>query len=709
MNNFYQPLTGADDMRVLELFPGQFNDDIRCDLRTVSIQQAPKYGAVSYVWGNLDDKRMISVNGFGFAITQNLELALRHFRDGTNSRTLWVDAICINQKDDGERNQQVSIMGDIYERCDPVLIWLGVPLREPLGQQNSFMQRLRGAIRASTSKQVSKDGPATKSATGTGSTDGVTYWPTSVVDIQTPFILVKHFANDGHIFDLPGYREVFTLRGRKRVFSATEPFLLLWRDLCSGLQSDWWTRLWCVQEASLPSRAIVYFGQFTISWSDLRVSAVNYRKHFFGCCQQVRELASPEYFVVPDMMLLPHRTRSTDWSSLNLDLLLRVYRYKECQDARDKVFGLLGLAKRIGNQCNIVADYSDSIGTVYSTTMQEICRQNPTDLSFLTGRGFHSPENDLPSWVRDFSQRPTNKDVSLEMDRLNTYFLYNASANLINKDQPHEIKVCGTQKLFGVNGVCISKVTKLGAHKVETKDWTEIGSVVEDWYRVANIHPTPKKQISKFPLHANFWRTMIGDVVFEGRSRLDDQLSSSGDGDEIFRRFSNERDTSQFDLWLYNLLRAWKWRRLPFAGGVMNLIQMIEEASFIESFVCAIHNRRFFLAELNGIGKVEGCRQLDNRDKGYDTVRYGLCDPDTQTGDQIWILAGGRVPFILRPVLSPSSERACEKSSSSVTDKANNYGSGSPTYTLIGDCYLHGAMDGKLVSSESEVRRIWLA
>ena len=41
------------------------------------------------------------------------------------SRTLWIDAICINQSDDVEKSQQVQLMRGIYATADHVLIWTG--------------------------------------------------------------------------------------------------------------------------------------------------------------------------------------------------------------------------------------------------------------------------------------------------------------------------------------------------------------------------------------------------------------------------------------------------------------------------------------------------------------------------------------------------------------------------------------------------------
>lgn len=38
---------------------------------------------------------------------------------------IWIDAICINQKDDEEKNIQVARMGDVYRKATKVVVWLG--------------------------------------------------------------------------------------------------------------------------------------------------------------------------------------------------------------------------------------------------------------------------------------------------------------------------------------------------------------------------------------------------------------------------------------------------------------------------------------------------------------------------------------------------------------------------------------------------------
>ncbi|PMD44844.1 heterokaryon incompatibility [Hyaloscypha variabilis F] len=43
---------------------------------------------------------------------------------------LWVDAICINQKDDVEKATQISLMKEIYSFAEEVVIWLGFSAAE---------------------------------------------------------------------------------------------------------------------------------------------------------------------------------------------------------------------------------------------------------------------------------------------------------------------------------------------------------------------------------------------------------------------------------------------------------------------------------------------------------------------------------------------------------------------------------------------------
>lgn len=69
--------------------------------------------------------RFIAINKCSLPITTNLYSALQHLRDPLLKRSLWIDAICINQEDKGERRLQVQFMAMIYTMASHVTVWLG--------------------------------------------------------------------------------------------------------------------------------------------------------------------------------------------------------------------------------------------------------------------------------------------------------------------------------------------------------------------------------------------------------------------------------------------------------------------------------------------------------------------------------------------------------------------------------------------------------
>ncbi|KAG7006525.1 hypothetical protein G7Y79_00014g037000 [Physcia stellaris] len=60
-----------------------------------------------------------------FYIRSNLHAALTQFREHNRDVYLWIDALCIDQSQEEEKNHQVSMMSRIYSKAEHVLIWLG--------------------------------------------------------------------------------------------------------------------------------------------------------------------------------------------------------------------------------------------------------------------------------------------------------------------------------------------------------------------------------------------------------------------------------------------------------------------------------------------------------------------------------------------------------------------------------------------------------
>ena len=104
------------EIRLLTLCPGAFQQEIQCKLRIVSLNQNLKYVALSYCWGDQNDHDKISVNGQKITVTRSLATALKYMRRNDKEVILWNDATCINQNDEIEKGSQIMLMGQIYAR-----------------------------------------------------------------------------------------------------------------------------------------------------------------------------------------------------------------------------------------------------------------------------------------------------------------------------------------------------------------------------------------------------------------------------------------------------------------------------------------------------------------------------------------------------------------------------------------------------------------
>jgi hypothetical protein len=144
MSPHYQALeSGRSEIRLLNIvrLPNS-NGNTSCQIQTVSLDDNPRYVALSYVWENPNVTNDIVLEGKKHPVTTNLWSALSHIAScfdseldrlgenlgnhgGTSPTLFWIDALCINQKDTTERSHQVQLMQRIYQSATLVLSWLG--------------------------------------------------------------------------------------------------------------------------------------------------------------------------------------------------------------------------------------------------------------------------------------------------------------------------------------------------------------------------------------------------------------------------------------------------------------------------------------------------------------------------------------------------------------------------------------------------------
>ena len=146
----HEPLSSDphdDQIRLLILRRGNPGDMIYCSFQVYPLSDVDgKYEALSYYWGTEGDnceivilaprkpkskgwrkatQKLLSPLELRFHIRPRLHEALVQLRRQDSELCLWVDALCINQKDEVEKTQQVKKMAEIYSSALRVLIWLG--------------------------------------------------------------------------------------------------------------------------------------------------------------------------------------------------------------------------------------------------------------------------------------------------------------------------------------------------------------------------------------------------------------------------------------------------------------------------------------------------------------------------------------------------------------------------------------------------------
>lgn len=121
------------EIRLFDLHADLSDESLVDTLRRASILNSCRYEVLSWCWDSSQQNSDVSTSTVilhfeSMQIRSNLESALCTLRYANASRTLWIDAICINQSQVSfslqEKEQQVQLMTDIYRSAERVLIWL---------------------------------------------------------------------------------------------------------------------------------------------------------------------------------------------------------------------------------------------------------------------------------------------------------------------------------------------------------------------------------------------------------------------------------------------------------------------------------------------------------------------------------------------------------------------------------------------------------
>ena len=594
----YEKLPGANFTRVISLHPAKKIDDpLVCDIFFLDLNCEPySYDAVSYVWGEPKFPEVLGCGQHVLNITTSLAGALRRFRSQSATRRLWVDAVCINQNDNQEKALQVQAMSLIYQRARCCVVYLG---EKGPGQEDYMYFLIRLAERVENF------------ANATVSTD----------------------KNNKQIEE--AMIEVFGARNDRAVEEIS--------------RIPWFGRRWVIQEASLCSAVVVFFGRSMASFNLLATSLAAIQNSSFvstrvlqGALENVQAIA----FV---------RTQRKQWLGAErhgiLDLLVECHS-SDCSEPRDRVFAFLSFAPDVASLA-VRAYYGDFLVETYADFAVQHMRSSSTlDVLHCAGafkRDYppipvspHFGPDELmgfPSFVPDWSA-PRRYAPLMGISRFTAGLTLDVPKRSLERRRLVLPGVVLDKIQVRSNGFaapllpghfsaimkatmsCYDEYMSLGSRNKEKTPWEKIFRAVT----------------ADGALHGSLW------IRKGGRQRSADELGN------YYQRAENTR------LALWEGFAA-HFEDEPEAQDYEHFSKSISEGDFLQmqaakTLAETMAGRAFFVSE-----------------KGY----MGIGPWDIEAGDVVVVLLGVRTPFVLRP----------------------NADAGPGSYSIIGDCYVDGFMNGQ--------------
>ncbi|KFA53741.1 hypothetical protein S40293_01691 [Stachybotrys chartarum IBT 40293] len=351
---FYYEEAGGSNWKTSWRHPVPGFDESLYARPSLPIRDVPpcaQFEALSYTWGNAGRHQdAVVYDGQDsdpagvVALNLNLSNALHHLRSPSKARTLWIDALCINQFDDVEKARQLPRMADIYRHAAHVVVWLG-PERDNSSLAMDTLAHLGSQIQTTT---------------------------------------------DHWLFSTPGAQHPFWCES-----SCPLPYADgTWAAVAALLSRAWFSRVWIVQEVQLGrENAVVSCGGREMAWSTFcRAITCLWSKDRLHPILPRSKVAFVERLTNPGLRLAP------------LSNIIRLAHGRECMNPRDRIYGLLALFLP-SFQRLLVPAYTDSVAEVYKdVTLQYIRHAKRLELlraCQLQGRKIGLSE--LPSWIPDYS------------------------------------------------------------------------------------------------------------------------------------------------------------------------------------------------------------------------------------------------------------------------------------------------------------------
>jgi hypothetical protein len=642
----YTPLKNPEDIRVILLYPRLAFGPICCSLLQGPHMRLIFYEAISYTWGSGDLTDTILLDGCTKDVTKSVHELLSSYSSLFIPNLLWIDALCIDQENNEEKTKQVQLMEKIYRNAELTTVFLG---RSPLPKERDQQIWLPWQFRYDG---VRSDDEKTRQ-----------YFE----DARLAFDLL----NELRILDSALRSSEYNIYEVYDAFRNSSSKSRQWDALLTMLRHPWFERVWVVQEVALADKVEVRYGDEVISWEVLAsgMEKLHRQPHFrlwlecfYGV--QLRHVQHTSLYNITRM----HRFRETFQDkilySLNrfidgsgdllLSELLAESFYFKATNPRGLIYGLMAICRD-----PVEVDYGASVHDVYLNAAKALYERGAIHL-LLHAAGIRdcleptSIASKLPSWVPDWTNAPKYGRLrdSGKWGKLKEF-------NAGGKVEP-KVKI-KRGRVLALRGLCIDVIDELGPVLFDATmpagRWTS-----DEMFQLATKYE-------------KFWKQLVNNPYTTDpypHSTQDQSLR------EAFRRtICTDKDWFR---WIespdefYNLFPDWEEKIKsflvefgePFPGGREAMYELLKSMDRVTEQVKSSC----------------GGRQLFITKKGY----VGLCPPYALREDIISITPGIHVPLVLRPV-NTANVKGSRKAKCATK-----------RYKFVGECYMHGVMNGEALS-----------
>uniref|UniRef100_L7JI13 Heterokaryon incompatibility domain-containing protein n=1 Tax=Pyricularia oryzae (strain P131) TaxID=1143193 RepID=L7JI13_PYRO1 len=629
-------------IRLLKLRPRWPLGEIRCELveADMGTTSCPDYEAISYHWGPGKPTEPIYIDGKVFHVSPTVLAALYQLSSYHQTRHLWIDSICINQRDTDEKGSQITLMRDIYRHARGVTVWLdGIP--EPW-EARKMLAGLWHEIKFGTTQSV-----------------------TAMLRMYS-----EQWRDSG------------------------------WDQLCAVFCHPWFFRIWVIQEVSSavdPEAVTILTSTTTLNWSNMVFVADSLNSLPLNIAMQTTVVA-PEALKLPLGLL--HAvfmgylgTADPQSASRRLPALLGMVESYGATEPLDFVYALLGLLDPEDPVHGwLKPDYSKSVEDVFATVARGLIMtldqgKSCNEVLSYAGIGYTNKLGaGLPSWAPDLTSQGTRAGTwtyQQHFNRPSHACQFNASGgSALDVFFP-------SPKVMRMRGIRFDRIAHVGPmlkyiehYGPEVDEVTSTADMLINHFR-SRILVLSKAQ-RPYPTGQNlqdvFWRSCVGDTQFVRPAP--DSLGTACRVWEVMMMRYLSTEAAQGNRIAVEALEKLQDVMQGLHGdeeetGVGVVLQLLE---LITSNMAVTKDELMRTAmEWNG-ARMMCCagRVLCVTEDGWVT----FCPPETLVGDVVCVFHGVGTPFLLRQ--------------SSDTD--------SVTMELVGEAYVHGAMDGEgACRSEPEV------